>query len=92
MPKSILEAAAVGRPVVTTNAIGCKESIKKNITGLMVPTRDIKKLTHSIEILIKNKKMRIKFGKQPRKFPEQKFDLNEVKNRILNIYNTLFEA
>ena len=92
MPKSILEAAAVGRPVVTTNAIGCKESIKNNITGLMVPARDTKKLTQSIEILIKNKKMRVKFGKQARKFAEQKFDLNDVKNRILNIYNTLLEA
>ncbi len=89
MPKSILEAAATGRPVVTSNAIGCKESVLNNVTGLIVPVRNIKKLTHSIEKLIKNKNLRIRFGKNARKFAEEKFDLNEVKNRILNIYNDL---
>tara|TARA_Y100001970_G_C14240127_1_gene864390 strand:- start:2037 stop:3188 length:1152 start_codon:yes stop_codon:yes gene_type:complete len=91
MPKSILEAASVGRPVVTSNAIGCKESVLNNVTGLIVPIRNIKKLAHSIEILIKNKNLRVRFGKNAREFAEENFDLNEVKNRILNIYNNLLK-
>ena len=78
MPKSLLEAAAVGRPVVTTNVIGCKDAIINNKTGFLVPPRNTSELTNSIEILMNNIKIRSKFGKSGRELAEKTFDLKIV--------------
>ena len=54
MPKVLLEAAASGLPVVTTDVIGCREAIIPNITGLLVPSHNAEKLASAIQILIDN--------------------------------------
>jgi glycosyltransferase involved in cell wall biosynthesis len=92
MPKSLIEAAAVGRPVVTTNAVGCKESVLNKKTGIIVPTKNIDKLAQGIETLIRNKKLRYKYGKDARIFAEKSFDLEDVKDKVQDIYNLLLKV
>lgn len=91
MPKSILEAAAIGRPVITTNAVGCRESILNNKTGIIVPVKDVDKLSKAMELLIINKQLRHKYGKEARSFAEKYFDLEDVKNKVQKIYNLLLK-
>ena len=86
MPKSLLEAAATGKAVVTTNAIGCRDSIVRNKTGYLVPARNIHKLVRSLEILMTDNKIRSKFGKRGRQFAEKTFDLKIVQNKVLKLY------
>tara|TARA_A100001015_G_scaffold311551_1_gene415019 strand:- start:2523 stop:3650 length:1128 start_codon:yes stop_codon:yes gene_type:complete len=86
MPKAILEASACGRPCIVTNVAGCNESIKVNQTGLLVELYDVNDLVDKIELLILNRDMRIKMGKEARIFSEKVFDINMINSKQLNLY------
>jgi glycosyltransferase involved in cell wall biosynthesis len=83
------EAAAAGLPIVTTNVIGCKDSIIPNKTGLIAKVKDYKSLRDKLKILILDKNKRLKFGKNGRKLAEKEFDLKNVLKANLNICNYL---
>ena len=48
-PRSILEAMSVGRPIITTNTPGCKETVIDEVNGLLVPIKDVKSLVIAIK-------------------------------------------
>ena len=54
LPKSLAEAAACGRAVVTTNVPGCRDAIEPNKTGFLVPAKDAKALAEKLELLIQD--------------------------------------
>lgn len=53
LPKSLIEAAAVGRPIVTTNSIGCKETVVDGYNGYLIPVKDSDTLAEKLNILLK---------------------------------------
>ena len=61
----------MGRPCIVTNVAGCNEFIKVNQSGLLVELYNVNDLVDKIELLISNKDMRIKMGKEARKFSEK---------------------
>ena len=89
LPKVLIEAAACGRPIVTTDNPGCMEAVIDNKTGFIVPARDIKSLALAVEKLISNPKLRQKMGKAARIFAEKEFDVNSVVEKHMNIYREL---
>ena len=89
MPKTLLEAAAAGRAVVTTNVTGCREAILPGKTGLLVNARDSSGLADALEILIRNPKKRLDFGRAGRKLAIEKFDLKIITKDIMNIYSEI---
>ena len=89
MPKSLLEAAASGRPVVTTNIPGCRDAIINGLTGFLVPLYDVTLLTKEVKKLLENPKMIRDMGEEGRLLAEKKFDLIKVVNTHLKIYNNL---
>jgi len=89
MPKSLLEACAVGRPIVTTNAIGCKECVDEGVNGFKVPVKSIEELANAIEILILDKELRLKMGAASREKAINEFDQVNVISKHLEIYKTL---
>ncbi len=92
MPKSLLEAAACGRPIVTTNVPGCRDAVIDGITGILVPSHNIIELTNAIEKLIKDPELSINMGIQGRKLAENKFDVNKVVKTHLEIYQNLLSS
>lgn len=92
MPKSLLEACAIGRPIVTTNAIGCKECVDEGINGYKVPVRSVEKLAIAIEKLILSKELRLEMGKNSRIKAENEFSQKMVISKHLEIYNNLYES
>ncbi|MGB9975785.1 glycosyltransferase family 4 protein [Thermovenabulum sp.] len=82
-PRSILEAMAMGRPIITTNAPGCKETVKEGVNGFLVPTKDPYSLARAMEKFIQNPDLIISMGKESRKIAEMKYDVNTVNNIIL---------
>ncbi|MAZ07157.1 MAG: hypothetical protein CMM99_01640 [Rickettsiales bacterium] len=78
---------ASGIPVVTTNAIGCRESILPNKNGLLCKVRDYKSLAKKIEKLIVNPKLRKKFSNNAKKYAKDNFSINEVTRKIFKVYN-----
>jgi len=89
LPKVLIEAAACGRPIVTTNNPGCMEAVIENETGFIVPIKDVDSLSLAVLKLINNKELRTQMGIAARKFAEQEFDVNNVVNKHLDIYNEL---
>ena len=89
LPKSLIEAAAVGRPIVTTNVPGCREVVKEGENGFLVPARDAKKLAAAIKKLTNNPKLLITMGKKSRLMAEQEFSIQKVISKTLALYSKI---
>lgn len=89
LPKILLEAAAVGRPVVTTDVPGCRDAIEARVTGLLVPPRSVLPLAEAIEELLTDKARCAEFGKAARALAEREFNIEKVVARHLQIYSHL---
>lgn len=90
MPKILLEAAAVGRPVITTDVPGCRDAIIPNKTGLLVPMKDPLTLAEKIKFLLSNEASMVKMGREGRKFAERNFNISSVVKDHMNIYSSFF--
>jgi glycosyltransferase involved in cell wall biosynthesis len=88
-PKALIEAAACGRAVVTTDTPGCRDAIIENKTGKLVPVRDSQALADAIRSLIENQAIRRQMGIAARQHAEQAFSIEHVTRRHLDIYHGL---
>lgn len=91
LPKSLIEATAVGRPIITTNSIGCKEAVMEGYNGYLVPIKDCDTLVNRLEKLIVDDTLRQVMGKNSRKLAEREFSIEEVVNKHLKIYSSLIK-
>ena len=89
VPKVLLEAAAVGRAVITTNAPGCRDAIIPDVTGLLVPPRDVEALAGAIKQLLNDRARLQAMGKAGRELAEREFDVHRVVDKHLDIYQKL---
>ena len=67
MSKSLLEAASMECPIITTNVPGCKDVVDHGINGIIVPVRNVSALKLAIQFLLLNPELSLKFGKNARK-------------------------
>lgn len=87
-PRSILEAMSIGRPIITTNAAGCKETVLEGINGLLVPIKDKKSLVVAIEkILMLDDDKINRMAKESIKLVREKYDVRKVNQNIIQIIN-----
>lgn len=89
LPKILIEAAACGRPVVTTNVPGCRDAIIANITGVLVPLRDSLAMADTIDMLLANRSLCEQMGRAGRVMAENGFDVKAVIKQHLHIYDEL---
>jgi glycosyltransferase involved in cell wall biosynthesis len=89
MPKCLLEGAAAGCAIVTTDAVGCREAILPDITGYLVPIANSNALTNALHTLMNNRELREQFGRSGRELAINKFSLNVVVNENLEIYREM---
>jgi len=89
LPKSLIEATAVGRPVITTNSIGCKETVVDGYNGYLIPTKDSKTLAEKLKVLIDDSQLRQEMGRNSRKLAERDFSIDTVVEKHLEIYKKL---
>ena len=89
LPKTLIEAAAASRAVVTTDVPGCRDAIIPNNTGLLVPVKNSRKLADALQWLIEHPKERIKMGKAGRKLAEKDFQIEKIVKNHLKIYQEL---
>ena len=92
VPKSLIDVCAVGRPIVTTNSIGCKDVVDDGVNGFLVPIKDSEALADKLRILIEDKDLRIKMGKASRQKAEQEFAIEKVVQKHLAIYDQVGQA
>jgi len=92
LPKSLLEAAACGRPIVTTDVPGCREIVRHGDNGLLVRPRDVESLAAAIRTLAEDAELREKMGRFGRKLVEQRFSNEHVQEQTLALYQRLLSV
>ncbi len=83
LPRSVLEAMATGRAIITTDAPGCRDTVEVGKNGFLVPPRDTAKLAEAMEALIVEPNLVIEMGKYSRDLAER-YDVSAVTRIILN--------
>jgi glycosyltransferase involved in cell wall biosynthesis len=89
LPKSLIEAAAIGRPIITTNVSGCKECVIDGYNGFLVPPKSASELAKAMLVLIKDENLRLEFGKNSRKLAEKEFSIDSVIRATFNLYENI---
>ena len=91
-PKVLIEAAACGRAIVTTDVPGCRDAIEPNVTGLLVPVNDATSLADEIERLLNDVELRQSMGAAGRILAEKEFGIEKVVEAHLIIYKEMTES
>lgn len=89
VPKVLIEAAACGRPIVTTDNPGCRDAIIDGVTGLKVPVKDAVRLAEAYMRLLDDDRTRCEMGRSAREYAIQEFDVNNVVTKHMDIYQEL---
>jgi N,N'-diacetylbacillosaminyl-diphospho-undecaprenol alpha-1,3-N-acetylgalactosaminyltransferase len=89
LPKSLLEGAAIGLPLVTTNTVGCRDIVLDGVNGYLVPVKDSVNLALAIEKLIRDKDLRAKMGNESFKLAISKFSSKIINSQTISLYNEL---
>ena len=89
LPKSLIEADAIGRPVITCNSVGCKEAVADGYNGYLIPTKDVEALVEKLDIMLSDSALRQEMGRNSRILAEKYFSIDIVIEKHLNIYKEL---
>ncbi len=82
-PRSVLEAMSMGRPIITTDAPGCRETVENGVNGFLVPVKDAHVLAKAMDEFIQNPDLIKQMGIESRKIAEKKYDVHKVNDAIL---------
>jgi glycosyltransferase involved in cell wall biosynthesis len=86
IPRTLLEGAAMGKPLITTNVVGCREVVDEKINGFLVPIKDAGALAQAMMRMIKNPEMLKRMGMAGREKIKREFDEHIVIEKVLKVY------
>jgi glycosyltransferase involved in cell wall biosynthesis len=86
LPKSLLEAASSGRPIITSDVPGCREICIHGHNGILVPAKDPIALKEALKTLALDSELRQKMGKESRKLVEDHFSIDSIVEQTLALY------
>jgi glycosyltransferase involved in cell wall biosynthesis len=89
LPRSLMEAAACGRPLVATDVPGCRELVNNGSNGYLFIPDDLDDLVKKINILITDPKLRQRMGENGRTLVETQFSSDVIVNKTLQVYNQI---
>jgi N,N'-diacetylbacillosaminyl-diphospho-undecaprenol alpha-1,3-N-acetylgalactosaminyltransferase len=89
IPIVLLEAMSMGRPIVTTNSVGCRDVVEEGKNGFLVPIKDHIALASAIMKLIDNEELRVEMGRYGREKALREFDAKIIVDKIVLIYEEL---
>ena len=90
-PRSLMEAAAMSRPVVASDVSGCRQTVINGQNGFLVPAKDSRALAEKIAQLIDDPQLARRFGAAGRALAEERFDVNKVIARLRTCYAELLQ-
>jgi len=86
LPRTTLEAMSMGLPVITTDVVGCRETVDEGVNGLLVPPQNAQALTNAIKTLLDDPSLRKKMGQAGREKAIKEFDIGTIVNKHLEVY------
>lgn len=86
LPKSLVEAMAVGRPIVTTDTAGCRSCVDDGVNGFLVPVKSTKELADAIDHLLSNAELRLRMGEASRAKMLRELTLDKVLYQTFHFY------
>lgn len=86
-PKTVLEAMATGRAIITTDAPGCRETVVEGMNGLLVPVKEVEKLKEKMIWMIEHIEDAKRMGQESLKMCQEKYDVKKVNKTILQTMN-----
>ena len=81
-PRSVLEAMAMGRAIITTNVSGCRETVQEGRNGFLVEVKSPSSAASAMNLLL-NESLRESMGKASREYCEEKFNVHEVNKTLI---------
>ena len=91
LPKSIVEAMAIGRPIITTNAPGCDDCVIENYNGFKIYPGDCESLSLVLLKLLKDHELCLSMGANSRQFFEKDFTVEKVVDETFDFYDQMHE-
>jgi len=82
-PRTVLEAMAMGRPIITTDAPGCRETVVDGDNGFLVPVKSVDELAIAMLKFVEQPELIIRMGKRSRQIAEEKYDVDKVNAHML---------
>nr|WP_276509977.1 glycosyltransferase [Hyphomicrobium sulfonivorans] len=89
LPKSLLEAMSCGKPCITTNVTGCRDAVRDQDNGLLVPARDAAELRTAVKKMLADPAMRERMGTRGRQRALEEFGLQRISNLTFDVYSQL---
>ena len=89
IPVVLMEAMAMGLPLVSTQHSGIPELVENGVTGFLVPERNTEALFDKLKYLVENPHIWAKMGRNARNFVKKHYDINELNDRLVEIYQRL---
>ena len=86
VPRTLLEAAAMAKPIVTTDTVGCREVVENNINGFLVPVKNVPALAQGIATLLADPDLCLRMGQAGRDKAVREFDVHHVVRQYLSLY------
>ena len=86
-PKTVLEAMASGRPTITTDAPGCRETVEDGVNGYLVPVKDVDAIVAAMEKIIADPASTAQMAANARRIAEEKYDVRKVNLKIRETMN-----
>ena len=88
LPKGLLEAAACGKPIITTDVPGCRDIVINGKNGIIVNSKSSEELFEAMKKMVLNKKIRVTMGKQGRNFIKKNFLLETSVKNLIHLYKS----
>lgn len=91
LPRTNLEACACGNPIITTDSVGCRESVRHGVNGFLIEPQSQDALIEAMEYFITNPDKIKEMGYNSRKYAEERFDVNIINNDLLKLINNVLK-
>ena len=84
-PRTVLEAMAMGRPIITTDTQGCRETVKDGVNGFLVPIKDAQAVADKMLWYIEHPERIAEMGEQSLAYAAEKFDVKKVNAEMIRL-------
>ncbi|MEF3191923.1 MAG: glycosyltransferase family 4 protein [Campylobacterales bacterium] len=89
MPRTIMEAMSMAKPIITTDVTGCRDTVEEGVNGLLVPPKSPANLAHALLMLLRNPSLRAQMGEASREMAIRRFDIKKIIQAHLEVYGLI---